>query len=65
MHNVKKIEHRIKCLEERHRELDKDIQVAHDTFKEDFVVGALKKQKLQIKDKIRELQSQLVDSSND
>lgn len=62
MNNAKKIEHRIKCLEERHRELDHDIQVAHDTFKEDWVVGNLKKQKLQIKDKIQELKEQLVDT---
>lgn len=62
MDNAKKIEHRIKCLEERHRELDKDIQVAYDTFKGDFVVGALKKQKLQIKDKIQDLKQQIVDT---
>lgn len=64
MHNAKNLEHRISCLEERHSELDHDIQVAHDTFKEDWVVGNLKKQKLQIKDKIQELRQQIVDTSD-
>ena len=63
--NAEKIKHLIKCLEERHRELDTDIQVAYDTFKEDLVVGTLKKQKLQIRDRLCELRRQLLDLDTD
>jgi len=63
--NAQKIKHLIKCLEERHRELDTDIQVAYDTLKEDFVVGTLKKQKLQIRDRLTELRRQLLDLDTD
>lgn len=65
MDKSEKIQHLIKCLEERHRELDTEIQVAHDTFKDDWVVGNLKKQKLQIRDRIVDLNNQLVDLDTD
>jgi len=59
--DVEKIKHLVKCLEERHRELDRDIQVAYDMFKEDAVIGTLKKQKLQIRDRLATLRRQLLD----
>lgn len=50
---------RLAALRERHSELEGDIRVAYENFADDWTVNNLKKQKLRIRDKIDELESQL------
>lgn len=51
------VKDRLSALYRRHYELDEDIKVAYSNFGEDDAVRELKKQKLRIKDKIRELEA--------
>lgn len=53
------IQARLAALRERHNELEEDIRVAYGNFADDWTVNNLKKQKLRVRDKIDELESQL------
>ena len=54
------LEHHVKHLEEKHRELDKKIKVEHIKYGDDALVKSLKKQKLHLKDEIETFKKQIV-----
>jgi hypothetical protein len=47
-----KIEHHIRALQEKHDELDREIQSRYSMHENDFAVENLKKEKLHLKDQI-------------
>jgi hypothetical protein len=47
-----KIEHHIRALQEKHDELDKEIQLLYSMHENDFAIENLKKTKLHLKDQI-------------
>jgi hypothetical protein len=47
-----KIEHHIRALQEKHDELDKEIQLRYSMHENDFTIENLKKSKLHLKDQI-------------
>ena len=54
--NKESLQHHIKHLEEKHRDLDQKIKIEHGN---DGVVNSMKKQKLHLKDEIENFKKQL------
>ena len=53
------IEHRVKHLEEKHRELDQKIKIEYIKYGSDSAVHVMKKQKLHLKEEIEKFRKQL------
>ena len=50
--------HRIKVLESRHRELDKNIERGYSNYIDDTTLNKMKQEKLSIKDQIEKLKNE-------
>lgn len=50
--------HRIKVLESRHKELDKNIQRGYSNYIDDSSLTKMKQEKLKIKDQIEKLKNE-------
>jgi hypothetical protein len=57
--NKSSIEHHVKHLEEKHRELDQKIKIEYIKYGSDSVVHNMKKQKLHLKEEIERYKRQL------
>ena len=57
--NKESLQHHIKHLEEKHRDLDQKIKIEHIKYGNDDLVNSMKKQKLHLKDEIENFKKQL------
>ena len=56
------LKNRLESLSEKHRQLDKEIQVQYKNFASDSIVEKLKVQKLRLKDEMSRLKRKLKES---
>jgi len=59
MMNHLKLQHRLEHLEQKHRELDKEITELYNNYDSDDHVHQLKKERLHVKEEINNLKAQL------
>lgn len=57
--NHLKLQHRLEHLEQKHRELDKEITELYNNYDSDDHVHQLKKERLHVKEEINNLKAQL------
>lgn len=60
MMTKEKIEKHIKHLQEKHRDLEKEIAELNKHYEEDLHINTIKKKKLKLKDEIEHFKKQLV-----
>lgn len=57
--NHLKLQHHLEHLEQRHRELDKEITELYNNYDNDFYLQQLKKERLHVKEEIQAIKHQL------
>jgi hypothetical protein len=59
--NREKLQHHLKHLEERHRELEKKIKDGYSHYLDDMHLGKIKHEKLGVKREIAQIEKQLAE----
>lgn len=57
--NHLKLQHHLEHLEQRHRELDKEIKEMYNNYDDDITIQQLKKERLHVKEEIQQTLSKL------